>query len=115
MDITNNLATKNLIRTLNKARILIVIAKEQFDGTRLLDNYKKFIKLFAAYFFNVNKFKDSINIILTKGLTAKSILKKIEEIEITNTFKNTSWSTNEKNFKDILKDKLEEIKNSKSK
>ncbi len=71
MDITNILATKNLIKTLSYARILIVIPKEQFYGARQFKNYIAFIKLFAAYFFNVNKFQKSLDIVLTKGLTAE--------------------------------------------
>ena len=86
MDITNNLATKNLIKTLSSARILIVLPQEQFYGARQLKNYLAFIKLFAAYFFNVNYFESSLDIVLTKGLTAKSLLKTIEDIERTKTF-----------------------------
>lgn len=56
MDITNNLATKNLIKTLSSARILIVLPQEQFYGAKQLKSYLAFIKLFAAYFFNVNYF-----------------------------------------------------------
>ncbi len=95
MEITNLLGTKNLIKILNYARILILIPKEQFFGAKQLDNYKKFIKLFAAYFNNVNLFEESINIILTKGLTAKYLLETIKDIEKTKTFMNTSWTSNE--------------------
>jgi hypothetical protein len=71
MDITNNLATKNLIKVLSSARVLIVLPKEQFYGARQLVNYIKFIRLFAAYFFNVNYFESSLDIVISKGLTAK--------------------------------------------
>ncbi len=70
IDITNNIATVKLLKSLNSAKIVIGLSWKQF-GDRWYDGLKKLIKGVSRYLVNVDEFRNSINLVLSKGLTIK--------------------------------------------
>lgn len=72
IDITNNLGTVKLLKTLGRGRIVIAISLNDFNN-RWFDGFKRLIKNVSKYFTDIAALGRSITFVLTRGLTAERL------------------------------------------
>ncbi len=68
IDITNNMGTVKLLKTLGKGRIAIVLSRNNFRD-RWYSDFVRIIRGLSKYLTNFDDIKNSVTFILTKGLT----------------------------------------------
>ena len=69
IDITNNIGTVKLLKTLAKGRILIVLSLKNFRD-RWFSDFVRIIRSVSKYLIDIESIKRSVSFILTKGLTS---------------------------------------------
>lgn len=73
IDITNNIATVKMLKSLNSARVVIGLSEKQF-GDRWYEGFKKLIKGISKYLIKIDDFCNSIVFVLSKGLTIEKLV-----------------------------------------
>jgi hypothetical protein len=73
IDITNNIGTVKLLKTLKEGRILIVLSMKNFRD-RWYSDFVRIIRSLSKYLTDIEEIKRSITFILTKGLTKQLLL-----------------------------------------
>jgi hypothetical protein len=74
IDITNNMGTVKLLKTLGKGRIAIVLSRNNFRD-RWYSDFVRIIRGLSKYLTNFDDIKNSVTFILTKGLTKDLLYK----------------------------------------
>jgi hypothetical protein len=72
IDITNNIATVKMLKSLSSARIVVGLSEKQF-GDRWYDGIKKIIRGIAKYITEVQCFSKNFTFVLSKGLTIEKL------------------------------------------
>jgi hypothetical protein len=70
MEITNNIGTVKLLKTLQKGRIVIVLSRKTF-GDRWYLGFLMIIRNVSKYLVDIEYIKKSITFVLTKELDAR--------------------------------------------
>jgi hypothetical protein len=112
IDITNNIGTVKLLKTLQKGRILIVLSKKNFR-IRWYDDFVRIIRSVSKYLVDIKSIKTSLTFVLTQELDAKTLLERLEEFDREVKARNSeNWNQNEKEFIGFMMYKLRNLETS---